>query len=66
MTPMTFEIWMILNVLWIYNPRYRLVLDLPSFLESFLLVNMLAPRPVGVRGDDPPDLERPSCFWPLN
>lgn len=36
MTPMTCEIWMILNVLWIYNPRYRLVLDLASVLESFL------------------------------
>lgn len=32
MTPMTFEIGRILNVPWMYNPRYRLVFDLPSFL----------------------------------
>lgn len=43
MTLMTFVVWMVLNLLLIYNPRYL------SFLDLFLLVKTLASCPAGSR-----------------
>lgn len=42
-TPMTFEIWMVFNVLDL-GSQIWLVFDQPSFLESFLLVSSVSGR----------------------